>query len=123
MYKIYNNPWAESYYEGSVMIRPILGSPVEIAPPTPMQQKNSMAIYPNPLPTSEQTIFVQTPTSFKKDHQVTIVIYDEIGRKVYEADFTQPHVILNHMYNGLYIVKLLNHTTNETATSKLIIIR
>ena len=121
MYKIYNDPWQTSVYEGSIMIRPVMGTSLYAAPPPEATPKN-IAVFPNPL-TSQQQIYIQKPDSFDDDHTITLKIYDGVGKQCYESLYTKPEVILNNMYNGIFIIKLYNHTTGETATTKLMITR
>jgi len=123
LYKIFNNPWKISSYEGCIMIRPVMGTPDNIAP-TPPESPNpkSIIVFPNPL-TSEQKIYVQKPESFDNEHKITLKIYDGIGKQCYEAPYTQPEITLNNVHNGMFIIKLYNNTTGETATTKLMIIR
>ena len=125
MYKIYgdlpNEPWRTSDYEGCVMIHPVMGTPTITLPPTTSTPK-SIAVFPNPL-TSEQQIYIQKPESFDDDHVMTVKIYDGVGKQCYEAPYTQPEITLNNLYTGIFIIKLYNHTTGETAATKLMITR
>ena len=122
LYKIYNDPWKTSSYKGCIMIHPVMGTP-DIAP-TPPEASNSknIIVFPNPL-TSEQKIHIQKPESFDNEHEITLKIYDGIGKQCYEAPYTQPEITLNDIHNGVFFIKLYNHTTGETATTKLMIIR
>ncbi|MCL2510818.1 MAG: hypothetical protein FWF09_02070 [Bacteroidales bacterium] len=122
LYKIYNDPWQTSVYEGSIMIRPVMGTPALAAPPAEHPTAKSIAVFPNPL-TSKQQIYIQKPDSFDDDHTVTLKIYDGVGKQCYESPYTKPEVTLNNLYNGMFIIKLYNHTTGETASTKLLITR
>jgi len=122
LYKIYNDPWQTSVYEGCVMIRPVMGTPRHVTPPAETPTPNNIAIFPNPL-TSERQIYIQKPDSFDDNHTITLKIYDGIGKQCYESPYTKPEVTLNNLYNGVFIIKLYNHTTGETATTKLLITR
>ncbi|MCL2042120.1 MAG: hypothetical protein FWG84_08830 [Bacteroidales bacterium] len=120
MYKIYNDPWKKSYYQGSIMIRPVMGTPDITVSPSQTPPSTTIAVFPNPL-TSEQQIRIQKPDSFADDHEITLKIYDGVGKQCYEAPYTKPEVTLNNLYNGMFIIKLYNLTTGETATTKLMI--
>jgi hypothetical protein len=123
MYKIYNDPWQTSFYEGSIMIRPVMGTSLYVAPPPPeAPSSKSIAVFPNPL-TLQQHIYIQKPDSFADTHTITLRIYDGVGKQCYESPYTNPEVTLDNLYNGIFIVKLYNHTTGETATTKLLITR
>ena len=126
MYKIYGDlpgdPWRVSDYEGCLMIRPVMGTPQITLPPPVSQTPKSIAVFPNPL-TSEQQIYIQKPESFDDDHVMTVKIYDGVGKQCYEAPYTQPEITLNNLYTGIFIIKLYNHTTGETAATKLMITR
>jgi hypothetical protein len=121
MYKIYNDPWKTSYYQGSIMIRPVMGTPLNLAPlPLKTPSPNNMTVFPNPL-TSGQQVYIQKPDSFGDEDEITLKIYDGIGKQCYEAPYTQPEVTLENVYNGVFIIKLYNQTTGKTATTKLMI--
>jgi len=122
MYKIYNDPWKTSVYEGSIMIRPVMGTPLNVAPPPSTNPNpNTITVFPNPLIKGQQ-IYIQKPESFDNDHEITLKIYDGIGKQCYEAPYTQPEISLDNVYNGVFIIKLYNHTSGKTATTKLMII-
>jgi hypothetical protein len=123
MYKIYNDPWKTSFYEGSIMIRPVMGTPVYVAPPPPEATvPKSITVFPNPL-TSERQIYIQKPDSFDETHTIMLKIYNGVGTLCYESPYTKPEITLNNLYNGVFIIKLYDHTTGETATTKLMITR
>ena len=121
MYKIYNDPWQTSFYEGCLMIRPVMGTSTHVTPPV-QTPSNNITVFPNPL-TSERQIYIQKPDSFDDDHIITLKIYDGVGKQCYESPYIKPEVMLNNLYNGMFIIKLYNHTTGETATTKLLITR
>jgi hypothetical protein len=121
MFKIYND-WQTSNYPGSIMIRPVMGTSADIAPPYETPNAKSIVVFPNPL-TSEQQIYIQKPESFTDEHEITLKIYDGIGRQCYQSPYTKPEITLNSLYNGIFIITLHNHTTGETATTKLMITR
>jgi len=121
MYKIYNDPWKTSVYEGSIMIRPVMGTPLNVtSPPAGNPNPTNIVVFPNPL-SSGQTIYVQKPDSFDDDHEITLKVFDGIGKQCYEAPYTQPEITLDNVYNGVFIIHLYNHTINKTATTKLMI--
>jgi hypothetical protein len=123
MYKIFNNPWQKSDYEGSIMIRPVMGAPQgDTIPPAGNPAPKNIIVYPNPL-SSGQQIHVKRPESFDNEHEITLKIYDGIGKQCYQAPYTQEEITLENVYNGVFIIKLYNHTTGETATTKLMISR
>jgi hypothetical protein len=105
------------------MIRPVMGTPLHVTPPpSEGSPSEKITVFPNPL-TSGQQIYIQKPESFDNEHQITLKIYDGIGKLCYEAPYTGPEVILNDVYNGVFIIKLDNRTTGKTATTKLVITR
>jgi hypothetical protein len=121
-YKIYNDSWTTSSYQGSIMIRPVMGKPTGTnSPPSGNSNSKSVTVFPNPL-TSERQIHIQKPDSFADEHTITLKIYDGIGKQCYESPY-KPEITLEHLYNGMFIIKLYNHTTGETATTKLMITR
>jgi hypothetical protein len=122
MYKIHNDPWQTSFYEGSIMIRPVMGTSLYGAPSPPeTPTPEGIAVFPNPL-TSQQQIYIQKPDSFDDTHTVTLKIYDGVGQLCYESPY-KPEITLNNLYNGVFIVRLYNHSTGETAITKLVITR
>ncbi|WP_081415600.1 cellulase family glycosylhydrolase [Aquimarina latercula] len=77
--------------------------------------QNTFEIYPNPVTDSKITI--------KGSEQYTVVIYNMIGKKVYEENnVSNTSIILtNHLNNGLYILKLYDLTTKTKETKKILI--
>jgi hypothetical protein len=122
MYKILNNKWMESYYDGAIMIRPIMGKTI-VNPSVPTEEKKSeITVFPNPALNSA-TVSIIKPETFDNSHTITLFIYNQTGQKVYEAPCKNEQLPINGFNNGLYIIRLLDCTTGQSATVKLIINR
>ena len=109
--------WTNTKFEGSLMIRPILGNMHQW--PTNIicndNKTSSFTLYPNPASNSINLKFAgdQAP--------VMVQIISTSGQVVLQTSTTQ-QVNIQSLTNGLYIVKALMLTGN-TATQKLLINR
>lgn len=120
LYKLYNGPWKTTQYEGSMMIRPVFGTP-ELGQAGKPKKSQEIVVSPNPA-YSGQEIVIETPASFEQNHRITIDIFDGAGKKQLDsAPLTTEKINLRHLAPGFYIIRLMNHSTGESATTKLII--
>ena len=101
-YNFYNvtGSWQQSTKPGSIMLRPVVGGDYYIGVGE-QQADYQVRVYPNP---ASSVIHIEGVESGS-----TIAVYDIIGRKVLQSDFTN-ELSVNQLSNGLY---LLNITTAE----------
>lgn len=80
-------------------------------------QTGSMVIYPNPSMTGQVNIVFD-----KFNSPIDIGLYDMTGRLVKQwNDFTQDHLVMNNIPQGIYTVKVWIAATREQVTGKLVV--
>jgi hypothetical protein len=109
--------WQNSQYEGSLMIRPILGNlkyPF-VGIENPKTEIEDLVIYPNPVKRNERAFFKS-----EKSERFLVKVYDLNGNQLDE--FESENQISNTDYSpGVYILRFLNLDTNNQVIKKLII--
>jgi len=112
--------WLTSTFNGSPMIRPIVGKPIPLGIPNRQEEAVSMKIYPNPA--SGERIQVDFPSSLDKTGIYTLHLYNlfgqEVAREPYAESFTLPGLA-----PGIYIITLSGSSSQVVATAKLVISR
>ncbi|MDR0363981.1 MAG: hypothetical protein LBH92_03050 [Bacteroidales bacterium] len=121
LYKLYNNSWKTTSYEGCLMMRPVFGTP-EILPQESLNKDAKIVVHPNPVSCGKE-ISIEKPSFFDDRHNVVVDIFSgATTQNVYSAPYSS-QITLQNIAPGLYIVRLTNHSTGEIATTKLIIIQ
>ncbi len=118
--------WVNSNFEGSLMMRPLLGAqlaPMDIDP----QYKNStgeLLIYPNP-PQSNGTINIVVPDvpSSKPEmwKYLEVSIFNIYGQLIYSVPYSGSTIAVSELKQGIYIVDVYDSAYSRHYTSKLII--
>jgi hypothetical protein len=113
--------WNESPFDGSLMIRPVMGR--ALAPPQPVTkaQPAELEIYPNP-PITTSFISFNLPASVSLDYKeyLTTRIYDLSGRLIFNSPFKESTDI-SMLEPGFYIVDILDKAFTRHYTAKLLI--
>ncbi|MGP8217153.1 MAG: T9SS type A sorting domain-containing protein [Bacteroidia bacterium] len=120
-----NGPWYNSPYPGSLMVRPLLGSPHGPASVNTINQPTGeISLYPNPS-TGKFTV-----QSSDISGQLSVDVYNVLGEKVYSsiANRHQPtansqmEIDLENQPDGFYLVQITDQK-GETTFKKLLISR
>ena len=116
--------WEQSIYDGTLMIRPVMGKRKNL--PTSTEQPATvsnllMKLYPNPA-SHNVHIDLETLGTVIPSHY-NIEMYDVTGRLRYRAPYTGEYIDVSGFESGLYIVRLINRKTWKVQTDKLMIIR
>ncbi|MES2780375.1 MAG: T9SS type A sorting domain-containing protein [Bacteroidota bacterium] len=109
--------WERSLETGALMIRPILGK--WLTPPVGMKEetvheKLAVSIYPNPA-TSYITI------KLLNDEKPYIELMDLTGKVILAETISQNELHLPSIAEGMYLVKVTQPSTGQTAIQKLLI--
>lgn len=114
---LYNkgNGWTPVSWDGTLMIRPIMGSTAAHFTAAPTRQRTSINLYPNPA-NSIVNIGIPDDTAAK-----SVAIYHSCGTLSLQQTYA-PQIDVAHLPNGLYIVRVAL-TNGQMATGKLIISR
>jgi hypothetical protein len=78
------------------------------------QQGETLGFYPNPV--SNGKIYITSKTSLDKE----VLIYDVLGKKVYQATISSRELNISSIPPGVYIIKI---TEGETTTTRKLIVR
>ncbi len=118
--------WTNSNFEGSLMIRPLLGAQL-----VPMDEnagyKNStekLLIYPNPPePDGMINIVIPNVQSSKPEmwKYLKVSIYNIYGQLIYSVPYSGSSVTVSELKQGIYIVDVFDSAYTRHYTSKLII--
>jgi hypothetical protein len=115
-----NGQWGQSIMEGSLMIRPVVGSSSATSINEP-QVTNSIQLFPNPV--RGQTINIHLDEQFHQGHdELFVEIFDIQGRLTYYDRFT-PAVEVATLPNGLYFLKVTNRNTGKSSSLRFLISR
>lgn len=115
--------WQQSIYNGALMIRPIVGKTLSgssrVLPETPVL--SGLKTYPNPCSTGILKVEFKTFDP-RADYSniITLNIYDNIGRKVLETNYSK-EINVSHFQNGIYFIKAINTESGEQFSTKVLI--
>ncbi len=106
--------WSTSTYPGSMMVRPLLGSPTGPASVNNMEEpKTDITLYPNP---AKNEVYFSAEL-----HNATIRIIGEDGRVLYEdAHFSGNSINTSSLSTGFYFVQITSDK-GESIFKKLLI--
>jgi hypothetical protein len=109
------NGWQNSYFKGSLMLRPVFGDTSRaFGIKSLAQEKQNVIVYPNPA-TSE--IYFSSKDKIEK-----VLITDILGNTVLEEKNPETKLTVAALSNGMYLIRLVNNR-GESSTQKLIISR
>jgi hypothetical protein len=96
-----NGEWNQSQVSGSIMIRPVVGSPLSITyvPETPNKSKNLMGIWPNPA----SDYLNINPGDLQLNGLSNISITDLNGHEILNVPFSE-RVDVSSLHPGMYIL-------------------
>ncbi len=111
--------WQNSRYQGSLMIRPVFRNS-DLKEETGSDKKGEIAIYPNPVRTS-QTITLKLPQGVRQNsQQFHVKVYNLSGQLVHQTPFRE-NINVSHLVKGAYFINLSNRFTGKNFTTKLLI--
>ena len=109
--------WERTQLTGALMIRPIVGKwltpPVGLAQ-EPESTKLTVSVYPNP---ASSYIHIQLAT----DEQPYVELMDLTGKVLMAETISQNQLHLPSLSEGMYLVKVTQQSTGQTAIQKLLI--
>jgi hypothetical protein len=117
--------WVNSSFDGSIMIRPVLGKALsQQFPEGKSNDSNELVIYPNP-PIGTHEIFVSLPPGLDYPgvlDYLTLRVIDIYGRTLVSGPYRERLSTL-HFKPGLYIVNLVDALQGESYSTKLLIVK
>jgi len=112
--------WLTSTFNGSPMIRPIVGKPIPLGISERQKGSVSLKLYPNPA--SGERVQIDFPSSLDRTEIYILHLYnlfgEEVAREPYAGSFT-----VSRFVPGIYIVTLSGSSGQVMATAKLVISR
>ncbi len=117
--------WNGSSFDGSLMMRPMLGTSWQIRKTNawPSVSEFACIVYPNPA--NGNKIYIDLPANYNtQDNRknITLEIFDYLGRNVYKNVFSN-ELDIQFLSKGIYYLRFFNYHTNEVAVNKLVITR
>lgn len=114
-YMFYNtsNAWYRITHEGSLMVRPLLGPPIEKSTLVSVEgdefDVNNVSLFPNPTIGTFQL-------SGLENQSCTIQLYDITGKKLNQFDNynNMQEINISNYSNGLYIIHIVDEKGNRT---------
>jgi hypothetical protein len=116
--------WIQSSFEGSIMIRPLVGRALGDDQEEYKTTATQIEVYPNPSGTSAY-ITIQLPESEMDSENrpyQTLRIIDVSGRMVYEGPYVTSFPV-QAMERGFYIIHVSNSRLSTNYTAKMLIAR
>lgn len=112
--------WTNTSFDGSLMMRPVFVNDKDYLLSTPEEEVVTLnpQFYPNP------TNGVITVDGL--DPQITVVaqMFDMSGRMVWsDGQMTNGQIAMHQLEDGVYLLRLLDETTGQTSTSRIILQR
>ncbi|MCK5822626.1 MAG: T9SS type A sorting domain-containing protein [Bacteroidales bacterium] len=99
-----NGNWYNSSFEGSLMIRPVLGKPIKITT-TAINKIQSVStdvkLYPNPV---KDKLFLRTNN--QNINNLHVVIFNNIGKLVYSGKINNGYIDVNNYNPGIYFIRI-----------------
>ncbi|RLD63831.1 MAG: hypothetical protein DRJ01_02650 [Bacteroidetes bacterium] len=99
-----NGNWYKSSFEGSVMIRPVLGKPIKIIT-TDINKIQSVStdvkLYPNPV---KEKLFIRTNN--QNINNLHVLIFNNIGEIVYSGEINNGYIDVNSYKPGIYFIRI-----------------
>lgn len=117
-----NGEWAQSGFDGSIMIRPVVGKVVTNGEEEYKSESAELMVYPNP-PGSYPDITIQLPVSEQdpayREYQV-LRVFDVVGKLIYAGPYVEK-LPVSSLDRGFYIISFENVARSTRYTTKLLI--
>ncbi|MFA8449995.1 MAG: T9SS type A sorting domain-containing protein [Bacteroidales bacterium] len=114
-----NNIWQGSSFEGSVMIRPIVGKKYPITGINyPNELANQTLIYPNPV--SKMLNIVLPDDLNNRKETLSLRITNVVGQTVLEQR-CEDHIEVSSLEKGMYILTFIDRLNNTSFSKKLMV--
>ncbi|WP_223549546.1 MULTISPECIES: T9SS type A sorting domain-containing protein [Aestuariivivens] len=90
-------------------------APKAFAQDIPQQKIENLSIYPNPVNSNRQVIYITTKRNMTKQ----IEFFNAIGKKIHATTITGKELNISKLATGVYFLKITEN--NITETRKLVI--
>lgn len=117
-----NGEWVQSGYDGSIMIRPVVGKALTDGEQEYKSEPADLVVYPNP-PGSYPDVTIQLPASEQdpayREYQV-LRVFDVVGKLIYAGPYVEK-IPVGSLERGFYIIHLENVARSTRYSTKLLI--
>ncbi len=114
-YNIYGE-WENSSFEGSLMIRPVVGNPLFSSPVNGQEKRKDLKIYPNP---AVNVLYIELEPEIEPG-SVSYKLFNSVGKLVYQSTGHVHNIDISSFPPGIYYL----HTESRSAdfnTRKILI--
>ena len=125
--------WGKSNYEGSLMIRPVVGRPLIELDRTPEYKASTDLFRVVPNPSADGLIslrFMEYPghspfpeyVSVEQDvlQQMDVFVFNMMGQVVYQGNY-ESVINLSFLHDGIYVIRIIDKANNSSMSQKLLI--
>lgn len=112
--------WVTSAFNGSLMIRPIVGKPIPLGTEENPSSPSSLKIYPNPA--TGETIHIDFQSSSVENEHSLLHLYNLYGQEV-KREPCADQLRVSGLPAGVYLVTLTGSSGQVVATARLVICR
>lgn len=117
--------WANSSYNGSLMLRPLVGTKWQqtFSGIGTQDTKSGLSIYPNPA--TGNTVHINLPATGSisdTKENILIEVFNELGQKVLHQTYSQS-LDISALNNGIYFIRLSGLSDKQAGFGKLVIAR
>jgi len=110
--------WLQSQFEGTLMIRPMLGHEVSVGiKDAPESISFDFDVYPNPA-----SNYINIKTNNETNDSFRVSVFDIYGKLYYDTVNSEKTVNTSHLNPGIYFIRISDNSGN-TSTKKFIVIR
>ena len=85
-------------------------APKAIAQDFPQQKIESLSIYPNPVNSNRQVIYITTKRNMTKQ----IEFFNAIGKRLFATTITGKELNISKLATGVYFLKITENSVTET---------
>lgn len=126
--------WEKSNFEGSLMMRPVVGRPLLEETQTPAYKSSSMDLFriaPNPsndglisLKFMKYPGYSQLPefVTLKQEvlQNMDVYVFNMMGQMVYQGNY-ESVINLSFLHDGIYVIRIIDKVNNISMSQKLLI--
>jgi len=109
--------WSTSIFQGSPLIRPIIGKPIPLGIENPAPGSALFSVYPNPV--KDDVLFVQALKQENLNYRIHL--YDIYGRQIMDQPLTH-QLPVSSLTNGLYLL-MISSQEGFVYSAKIVISR
>lgn len=114
--------WIQSPFDGSLMIRPVVGNAILESEPEEKKAPANITIFPNPI-NDEKYVNIELPANAsnpKYREYLDLRLFDLSGKLIYAGPYEE-QLDISFLKNGFYILNVFNSAHTENYTTKLVI--